>query len=71
MCKVNETQVQSSPVSQTNSVPPANHQSSKNDEAAAPSPARASTKQSKKQKNETDKGTQALNLLGCVAVCWN
>lgn len=58
---VNETRVQSSPpASQTDCVAPANHQSSKNEEVAAPSPARASTKHSKKQKNETDKGTQAL-----------
>lgn len=61
VCVVKEAQVQSSPpASQTESVPSANHQSSKTDEVAAPSPSRASTKQSKKQKNETDKGTQAL-----------
>ncbi|XP_058255030.1 kinectin isoform X4 [Hemibagrus wyckioides] len=65
---VNETQVQSSPpASQTNSVPPANHQSSKNDEAAAPSPARASTKQSKKQKNETDKENSRVKLKELLA----
>lgn len=70
VCVVNETQVQSSaPASQTDFVPPANHQSSKNDEVAAPSPARASTKHSKKQKNETDKGTQTqkvIRLCSCL-----
>lgn len=61
VCAVKEAQVQSSsPASQTDSVPPANHQSSKSDEVAAPSPSHASTKQSKKQKNETDKGTQMI-----------
>ncbi|XP_026789521.3 kinectin isoform X1 [Pangasianodon hypophthalmus] len=65
---VNETQVQSAPpATQTDSVPPANHQSSKNDEVAAPSPARASTKQSKKQKNETDKENSRVKLKELLA----
>ncbi|KAF4084027.1 hypothetical protein AMELA_G00124160 [Ameiurus melas] len=65
---VNETRVQSSPpASQTDSVPPANHQSSKNEEVAAPSPARASTKQSKKQKNETDKENSRVKLKELLA----
>ncbi|GAA6108811.1 kinectin isoform X2 [Tachysurus ichikawai] len=64
----NETLVQSSPpASQNNSAPPANHQSSKNDEVAAPSPARASTKQSKKQKNETDKENSRVKLKELLA----
>ncbi|KAK3538257.1 hypothetical protein QTP70_033066 [Hemibagrus guttatus] len=65
---VNETRVQSSPpASQTNSVPPANHQSSKSDEVAAPSPARVSTKQCKKQKNETDKENSRVKLKELLA----
>ncbi|MCJ8736899.1 hypothetical protein PDJAM_G00017650 [Pangasius djambal] len=65
---VNETQVQcAAPASQTDSVPPANHQSSKNDEVAAPSPARASTKHSKKQKNETDKENSRVKLKELLA----
>ncbi|XP_053488528.1 kinectin isoform X3 [Ictalurus furcatus] len=65
---VNETRVQSSPpASQTDSVPPANHQSSKNEEVAAPSPARASTKHSKKQKNETDKENSRVKLKELLA----
>ncbi|XP_060735850.1 kinectin isoform X4 [Tachysurus vachellii] len=64
----NETPVQSSPpASQNNSAPPANHQSGKNDEVAAPSPARASTKQSKKQKNETDKENSRVKLKELLA----
>ncbi|XP_047677276.1 kinectin isoform X6 [Tachysurus fulvidraco] len=64
----NETPVQSSPpASQNNSAPPANHQSTKNDEVAAPSPARASTKQSKKQKNETDKENSRVKLKELLA----
>ncbi|KAM9467028.1 kinectin isoform 6-T6 [Clarias gariepinus] len=65
---VKEAQVQSSsPASQTDSVPPANHQSSKSDEVAAPSPSHASTKQSKKQKNETDKENARVKLKELLA----
>ncbi|XP_017331949.1 kinectin isoform X2 [Ictalurus punctatus] len=65
---VNETRVQSSPpASQTDCVAPANHQSSKNEEVAAPSPARASTKHSKKQKNETDKENSRVKLKELLA----
>ncbi|KAI5102320.1 kinectin isoform 1, partial [Silurus meridionalis] len=65
---VKEAQVQSSsPVSQTDAVPPANHQSSKKDEIAAPSPSRASAKQSKKQKNETDKENSRVKLKELLA----
>ncbi|XP_060790222.1 kinectin isoform X2 [Neoarius graeffei] len=65
---VKEAPVQcSTPASQTESVPSANHQGSKTDEVAAPSPARASTKQSKKQKNETDKENSRVKLKELLA----
>ncbi|XP_072545630.1 kinectin isoform X2 [Salminus brasiliensis] len=56
-----EAQVQSSPVSQTDS--PANHQSSPNDDAPAPMP----TKHGKKQKNETDKENAGVKLKELMA----
>ncbi|XP_062862928.1 kinectin isoform X3 [Trichomycterus rosablanca] len=67
---VNESLLQSSPpVTLTDAAPSANHQNSKIDEAPGPAspPASISTKQSKKQKNETDKENSRVKLKELLA----
>lgn len=57
-------------VSTGDSVVPDNHQSSYNENAPSPTsgPLRASTKHSKKQKNETDRGKDSLLLSSVMQV---